>query len=245
LVVTLALGAVVLIAWLLKPIVVRRLNVNDGAEAGAEPEAGGPPGTPWTATWDNAERRVETGPAAEDMSARPGATAGEIVAEEEVAAEAEKATIEATPDAAAQPETTEAGRPLPDTAVSVPEVTRQEEDAIDVVGITLRVRELLGYANAGQVLRGFALYSESYLQRFRAETGLSDEEFAATLGSVPAPPPESRATLAAVTDVEVLPDGRVTALISFDGSEAPPPPERFVFVRVGDRWLIDDIAMAG
>src|SRR5262249_44484497 len=115
--------------------------------------------------------------------------------------------------------------------------------ADDIVGITLTVRELLDHANAGQLLRGFALYSESFLQRFRAETGLSAEEFEATFAAAPAPPPEARRELAAITDVEGLADGRVIALVTYVNGEEHPAPERYTFVRAdGERWLIDDIA---
>jgi hypothetical protein len=122
---------------------------------------------------------------------------------------------------------------------------RDVVDAEEIVGITLTVRELVDFANAGQLLRGFDLYSESYLRRFRAETGLTDEQFAEEYGAIPAPPPEARIELAAVTEVEALPDGRVRALISFGNGGSPPPPERFVFVRGADRWLIDDITGIG
>jgi hypothetical protein len=118
-------------------------------------------------------------------------------------------------------------------------------DAEEIAAITLTVRELLDYANSGQLLRGFGLYSATYLQRFRAESGLSDEEFAATFGQVPAPPPEARAELAAITEVDVLPDGRLGALVTYSDGDAAPPPERFVFVRADGRWLIDDIVAVG
>jgi hypothetical protein len=115
------------------------------------------------------------------------------------------------------------------------------------VGIALTVRALLALANAGQVLRGFALYSAAFFARFRAEIGLSDEEFGAAFAAVPPPPPEARAELAAVTDVASLPDGRVSAVIAYANGGTPPPPERFTFVRAadGNRWLIDDIAPVG
>ncbi|MEA2594307.1 MAG: hypothetical protein QOF01_776 [Thermomicrobiales bacterium] len=129
------------------------------------------------------------------------------------------------------------------------EIVAAEEDDVTtgtIAGITLTVRELLENANTGQLLRGFALYSEPYLQRFRAETGLSEEEFKQAFGEASAPPPEARAELAAVTDVEELPDGRVSALITYANGGSSPPPERFIFVHsTGDRWLIDDIATVG
>jgi hypothetical protein len=138
-------------------------------------------------------------------------------------------------------------RPTEIQAAIPPEVIEPEADTEAIVGITLTVRELLDAANAGQLMRGLALYSDAYLRRFQDELGLSDEEFAERFADVPPPPPETHAALAAVTDVELLADGRVTATVLYADGAAAPPPERFTFVRsaTGDRWLIDDIATVG
>lgn len=235
-VVVVVLGAVVLIAWLLKPFAMRRL-VGEDVTGSVEP--GEPSSTAWPVRQDSA-----TGPSGDAAVPRQDEPGGEI-ASHDIGNETPEETAEAEP----QGITVE---PAVADVSSIEEASSDSAggpastvDAEEIVGITLTVRELLEYANAGQLLRGFNLYSESYLRRFRAETGLTDEQFAEEYGSISAPPPEARIELAAVTEIDVLPDGRVSALISFGNGGAPPRPERFVFVRVAGRWLIDDIASAG
>lgn len=197
------LGGVVLIAWLLKPIVARRLIETDIGEVAAEGE----------------EAPAEPTPPETEVPTAIAASTGERGDD-----------VEPILDS----------RGGAETAARVRGVGADE-----VAGITATVRELIDDANAGQLLRGFALYTEPFLQRFRAETGLSESEFEATFGATTAPPPEARAEIEAVTDFETLPDGRVRALVTYRDGGAAPPPERFTFVRAdGDRWLIDDIAAA-
>ena len=246
-VVVVILGGVVLIAWLLKPLVVRRLAAEDVVETTTEPE-GAELLSGWEDAWSDIRRGAETDARPSDITPETEPSVQEVVTE---------ATIKIAPatedEAAAPPEgpvetpsvEVSAEEPPSEPPVS-PAAPVHEVDTEAIVGITLTVRELLDHANDGQFLRGFALYSEAFLARFRADTGLSDEEFAATFGSVPPAPPEARAELAAVSEVELLPDGRVRAVIAYSDGGAAPPPERFTFVRAatGDRWLIDDIAAA-
>jgi hypothetical protein len=237
--VVVVLGTVVLIAWLLKPLVVRRLIGEAGAEQSEDTSE------PQRAAWPD---RQETTTSPLVVATRPELDEPfEEITPVDVSDEASEEAVEAEPTVVV---TTTVEPPF---VVSVPlaadETLSDEVDAAvnaeEIVGITLTVRELLEFANAGQLLRGFDLYSESYLQRFRAETGLTDEQFVEEYGSIPAPPPEARIELTAVTDIESLSDGRVSALISFGNGEQPPRPERFVFVRDAGRWLIDDITSAG
>jgi hypothetical protein len=235
LVVVVVLGAVVLIAWLLKPLVVRRLAEEEAVAVGGITESSEPPGDRWTR--DLARRDTETSLPAVEAVPASDAPSGEI-------ATPDVAEMAPEPATTVEPAIIGTG-PVEDVPSSHIEQPDDSIDAGEIVGITLTVRELLEFANAGQLLRGFDLYSESYLQRFRAETGLTDEQFAEEYGAISAPAPEARVELAAVTGVEDLPDGRVSALISFGNGGAPVRPERFVFVRIGDRWLIDDITSAG
>ncbi len=239
LIVIVVLGTVVLVAWLLKPLVARRLT--EGEVAGRESEPSEPPVEAWT--WDLARRDPEAGPTVPEAVPAADAPAAEVDAPDSPGFAPESDTVtEPTPDgdATAEPVVNSA-EPAGNEPVSPIEEPEETIDTGEIVGITLTVRELLELANAGQLLRGFDLYSESYLQRFRAETGLTDEQFADEYGSIPAPPPDARVSLAAVSDIEALPDGRVGALISFGNGGVPPRPERFVFVHVAGRWLIDDI----
>jgi hypothetical protein len=217
-IVVVVLGVVVLIAWLLKPVVARRLTEAETADAVAEPR--------------QAEPVVEPGPVDVDV---PDASDEVSVEGRDFVPQIDLGTVAPSLPPVAEPPRVE--QPL----AEIPQDRDGETD--DIVGITLAVRELLDHANAGQLLRGFALYSESFFRRFRAETGLSAEEFEATFATVPAPPPEARAELAAITDVEWLADGRVTALVTYANGDQRPAPERYIFVRAdGDRWLIDDIS---
>jgi hypothetical protein len=243
LIVVVVLGAVVLIAWLLKPLVARRLTEEEAAVGAEATESGEPPGQAWTR--GPARHDTATGPSVMEVVPEPVAPVGEIATPDVAEAAPEgRAETEPAVDAAAVTAVgpVAAGTEPAEEALSGP---LEEADigihAEEIVGITLTVRELLEFANTGQLLRGFDLYSESYLRRFRAETGLTDEQFAEEYGAIPAPPPEARIELAAVSDVEALPNGRVSALVSFGNGGSPPPPERFVFVHVADRWLIDDI----
>jgi hypothetical protein len=204
------LGGVVLIAWLLKPLVARRLTAPDSLH---EPES----------------RRAE-----------PVSRSTPEMARQEV----RQIAVPIENDVIAQP--SRRGPEAPGGQPTISGESPEDVSAEEIAGITLTVRELLDHANAGQLLRGFALYSESFLQRFRAETGLSEEEFRATYGDATPAPPEARAELAAVTQVERRPGGRLSALVTYRNGGAAPAPERFVFVRAeGGRWLIDDIITAG
>jgi hypothetical protein len=208
------LVAVILIAWLLKPLVVRRLSAEEATRAAEEAESEAPM-VGWEEVWTRRGRAAE--------AERAGAEEGAAVSPREEVEE----------------------RPLVETlAAAGPPTPEREPGSEAIVGITLTVRELLEHANAGQPLRAFALYSEAFLARFKAESGLSDEAFLAEFGTAEPPPPEARAELAAVGEVEELPDGRVRAVIAYTNGGKPPPPERYTFVRAatGDRWLIDDIA---
>jgi hypothetical protein len=233
LIVLIVLGGVVIIAWLMKPIAARRLTDDGTNESSPLPVTG-------YDAWPQEHEGAGAGPSTEDVESAIEPLADQIVAADGSEPDREREDDEVAPS--------EVGEIVPPGPVSAPHaVVVAESDNDDaIVGITLAVRELLDYANSGQLLRGFSLYSEPFFKRYRAEMGLSDEEFAAEFSAIPAPPPEARVELAAVTDVEFLPDGRVNALITFDNGGTEPRSERFTFVRgTGDRWLIDDIAATG
>lgn len=232
-IVALILGAVVLIAWLLKPLVAKRLR---GHETVAQPNANSALSR-WNESWlQNTaadENGDEPGGTTEREAAQsePEVEAPAIVAVDaslpvEVVTESAPIAIESNDDVAEEP-------------------GDEDNESADIVAITSTVRTLLERANAGRVLEGFALYSETALQRFRDDMGLSPEEFDSAFDAVPAPPPDQQAELAAITDVERLPDGRIRALVNYGNGGSYPPPEYFTFVPAnGDGWLIDEIAAA-
>jgi hypothetical protein len=246
-IVVVVLGGVVLIAWLLKPLVARRLAETDAVEIASEVDEAEPATVPGDEKWADARADLEDASEAHEAGQTPETTPVEIVVSEIRVEVANEIGVDVEPidiDPIAPP-AEQVVEQLADGEPDIGEAHGQAVDADEIVGITLTVRELIDFANAGQLLRGFALYTEPFLRRFRAETGLSEDEFEATFGAVPAPPPEAQAKLAAITDVETLPDGRVSALVTFGNGDSPPAPERFFFVRVdGDRWLIDDIGTA-
>lgn len=231
LIVVLVLGTIVLIALGLKPLVVHRGTQDeaDPSNAAAVPERERPP----------AEGVAPPSPAP-DPEADREATRGGVP----------RPTIPSPPrDATAEPGG--AAPPVPEIAETVappPERTQPAPGARDVsidaiAGITETVRELLEAANAGEVVRGFAFYSDDYYRRFREESGRSDDELAAAFAAASPAPPEARSDLGAVLDVRALPDGRVQATVVYAQPPATPP-ERFTFVWSLERhrWLIDDIA---
>ena len=111
-------------------------------------------------------------------------------------------------------------------------------DAATVDGITVTIRHLAACLNAGDTLRVDALYTDAYFYRQIADLGPPSPEFLATRGT-PVPVEERRwAGIDGIREVRMLPDGRVSAVV-----ELHIPPEdvtfAFVFVREGERWLID------
>lgn len=117
-----------------------------------------------------------------------------------------------------------------------------------IQGITETVREFFACNNAGDVPRTTAFLSESGIMRFygfgpREEA--ADAQFRAWAAGEATPREENEyIRLIAVTDVSVLPDGRVAAFVITNEPLLPPRgPETllFVFSQGEDgRWLIDD-----
>ncbi|MGH2560879.1 MAG: SH3 domain-containing protein [Thermomicrobiales bacterium] len=86
--------------------------------------------------------------------------------------------------------------------------------------------------------RYFALYSDDY---FRGElAGYREAGKEPTIHSLWVPN-----TVATVVDARMLPDGRIAAVLA-TGTERYHPDRRWVaiFVRVGDRWLVDEVGLA-
>ncbi len=120
-----------------------------------------------------------------------------------------------------------------------------------VTGVTETVRQLIACSNAQDPLRRLALFSKASLRPSFAN-GPSDA-FVRLVATPPVPRPAAGwVALAGVDDVRVLPDGRVSAAVTLDDpgahSHDPGAPltagglqtATFVFIREGDRWLIDE-----
>jgi hypothetical protein len=106
--------------------------------------------------------------------------------------------------------------------------------------VTAAIQEVYACLNGGNPLQTLALFTDPAAVSFLAthpELALSDE--LATPATV-----ENRIALVAITDLRLLPDGRVFALVTQDDpTRLPdgPEPVFFTFVKQGDRWLVDDL----
>ena len=128
------------------------------------------------------------------------------------------------------------------TPITIP--LGQPADDATIAEITRTARETFACFSAGDYLRVFALVTDDAVRQLQAQGILSAEVvpfFAATPVAVPS---ELRAGYLALTDIVVLPDGRVGAFIVEVDPTLPPEgaeTDYLVFERVGDRWLIDEI----
>jgi len=111
--------------------------------------------------------------------------------------------------------------------------------------LSATVRELLFCANVGEVLHGFALYSDAFLFRTMDDTGMSEDEFRVAFASQPAKPVGEWTRLLDLRNVDRLTPDLVEATILYasPAGEDATKPERFRFIRnpEGQGWLVDDI----
>lgn len=105
------------------------------------------------------------------------------------------------------------------------------------------VRDLIYCANAGELLQGFALYSDPYLFRFLDDSGMTETEFRDAYSQVKARPRALWDHLDLLSDMVVHDDGRISATASYVNGAGEPSNglERYRFVAVDDVWMIDDI----
>lgn len=107
------------------------------------------------------------------------------------------------------------------------------------------VRELLFCANVGELLHGFALYSDAFLFRTMDDTGLNEEEFREAFRAQPAKPVREWTRLVEIRDIERHADNMATAnaIYALEPRTRIPRGEHYRFVKDSDAgvWLIDDI----
>jgi len=123
-------------------------------------------------------------------------------------------------------------------------IAGESADAQTLAEIEAAVDELAACRSAGDVLRLDALYTDDYFLRQVAISGPPSEQVVDLLAASPVPLPEAQQSGSyIVRDVEVLPDGRVRAVI---GLELPRGDVSLltVFERKGERWLIDEETIA-
>jgi uncharacterized cupredoxin-like copper-binding protein len=110
-----------------------------------------------------------------------------------------------------------------------------------VQAVTQTYREVVGCLNAGQFLRVYALYTDEYLRRTLANSGIDPAQFQAT----PAPDQRETTALVGVSDVRQLAGGQVTARVETTSSpEGVATVIQSLLEPVGDRLLIADEAVA-
>jgi hypothetical protein len=133
-----------------------------------------------------------------------------------------------------------AATPVAEEPMELPEGT--QADAETVAGITRTLREVIACAEANDLPRLLALYSDEAVRRFvlAAEpVPIVPGQPTAGPGTRPATPPAAADRTPVVQEARLLPDGRVAALVTLVA-----PGSRVVvviFVQTGDRWLIDEI----
>lgn len=139
-------------------------------------------------------------------------------------------------------------------AVSAPPVTSgtpgalppgQPADAETTAAITATMREIIACFNAGSPLRSFALYSDGLLRPlFGSPAPLSAAVYAQF--STPTPvAPDLWVGIVEIRDARILDDGRAAAIVITNDPAAPSDQPTnvaslLVFVRAGDRWLLDN-----
>jgi len=115
------------------------------------------------------------------------------------------------------------------------------------ISIKEAARQVLACFNAGDIPRAAGLMTENGVRR--AYWGLTiDEQNRELARARIAAPPEPRTEeelvrLITVTDVSVLPDGRITAFVVLNEPLLPPAgPETllFIFAKQDGQWLVDD-----
>jgi len=120
----------------------------------------------------------------------------------------------------------------------------QPADPETVAAVTATLHQALACLNANDILRFLALFSDDMMALFFALDPIPPEALPQLAATPVASPPELRLGYLGVHDVRLLPDGRVAALgDSYDPTEPPygVGTDFAIFVKVGDRWLIDSL----
>ena len=113
----------------------------------------------------------------------------------------------------------------------------EEADEATVQAVTQTYRQLVACLNAGEFLRVYALYTDDYLRRTLADSGIDPAQFQAT----PAADQQEMTALVGVSDVRQLAGGQVTARVETTSSpEGAASVIQSVLEQVGDRLLIAD-----
>lgn len=165
-----------------------------------------------------------------------------------ISPDAVECTVEARPLAdferllLATPQADPAAAAASPTPFVIPE--GEPADAATVSGVTTTLIEMYACFQAGDTRRFHALFTDEGLQRAfppgMVTQEFIDEFFAAS--PVPVEDPDQRASILAIEDVTLLPDGRVGALVHSDEPDFGGLwTVYWIFVEVGNRFLVDDV----
>jgi hypothetical protein len=117
-------------------------------------------------------------------------------------------------------------------------------DSATIAGVTATLRMAQACLNANDTLRFLALFTDDMLRIFFAMDPIPPEAIP-SLAASPVPSPRDQwLGYLSVHDVRILPDGRVAGLADdYDPTEPPygVGTDFAIFVKVGDRWLIDSL----
>lgn len=132
--------------------------------------------------------------------------------------------------------------PAPSTGSTATPPSQTEGDPAEpavAAGVTATVRESLACRNAGDFSRAYALVTDHFLLHLFGGAETIDPQVAAALEAEPVRVRRGeRLHLVAVSEVRVLADGRVGAVVTTSGAGAEWR-DYLIFVQRGDRWLID------
>jgi hypothetical protein len=116
----------------------------------------------------------------------------------------------------------------------------KEADAATVDAVTATVREAIACRNAGDFARAYALMTDHMLRQLFGGPTTIDPEITSALATAPRRvSKERRLALVAISEVRVLADGRVGAVVE-TGSGETAYRDYIFFAAAGDRWLIDE-----
>ncbi len=141
------------------------------------------------------------------------------------------------------------GEGIPAPAVTVLSPPLGElADAATATAIADAARQVIACFNAGDIPRATGLMTDNGVQRVYWGLAADEENRALARERIPAAPePRDEAFLArllAVTDVSMLPEGRVAAFVVISEPLLPPGgPETllFIFANQDGQWLLDDL----
>ncbi|MFL5762005.1 MAG: hypothetical protein ACJ789_20085 [Thermomicrobiales bacterium] len=116
-------------------------------------------------------------------------------------------------------------------------------DATTVAEVQATLRETVACINTGQILKVVQFYSDDLLRSIIAGYPLEQLQQGTPVAGTPVPLPQAQQTeLIGISGMVVTPDGRVAVVVTGDNHAEPSPPSDtlFYFVKVGDKWLVDD-----